>query len=181
MLQYLLKYETAHLLVCINFAYNIWYMWMEQLFWGLSYLPAWRSSSTTTISIKVKLFHNQIQGNSGAQLTFAWYIWKERVIKREKVQKFNWKTRFSSKSETSAPNFFCQQQEDQKLKSWRSSTRPWWSLPAHHSSSPSFHHVPVHQPIREHHLQHRPMGARETGNDPIEPPALPASGKLRWK
>ena len=153
-------------------------------FVDLSYLPAWRSSSTTTISIKVKLFHNQIQGNSGAQLTFAWYIWKEGVIKREKVQKFNWKTRFSSKPETSALDFFLSVagggSKAQKLER-RGSTRPWWSLPAHHSSSPSFHHVPVHQPIREHHLQDRPMGARETGNDPIEPPALPASGKLRWK
>ena len=37
------------------------------------------------------------------------------------------------------------------------------------------------QPIREGHLAFRPIRSQETGNDPIEPRALPASGKLRWK
>ena len=50
MLQYLLKYETAHLLVCINFAYNIWYMWLEQLFCG-SFLSA---------CVKVVLYHHHL-------------------------------------------------------------------------------------------------------------------------
>ena len=61
------------------------------------------------------------------------------------------------------------------------STRPWWSLPAHHSSSPSLHHVPANRPITASHSRDRPIRSEETGNDPIEPPALPASGKLRWK
>ena len=39
----------------------------------------------------------------------------------------------------------------------------------------------VNQPIREGHLAFRPIRSQETGNDPIEPRALPASGKLRWK
>ena len=61
------------------------------------------------------------------------------------------------------------------------STLPWWSLPAHHSSSPSLHHVPANRPITASHSRDRPIRSEETGNDPIEPPALPASGKLRWK
>ena len=122
----------------MHYCKSLWYCFLV----SLPYLPSQRSSSII-IPIRVNAVSSQFQTMStiiGSNHHFIFYISsKENIIlihfRQVSTQKLIFIQTWSDFRDF-LPRI-------PKLRSQSSQWSSWWSHPAHHSSSPSLHHVPT--------------------------------------